>query len=187
MPHHYTEYPCITLKDCEAEIAIKIGVDRFKNNKKRKEIKDQRIEPGDDDKSMEISILGALGEFSFAKFFNVFPDLSVVYDFQKIDIVLPDGSTMDAKAPLRHGEYYWVRDTKRNSPSDNYGFTYIRDFSIFPINAYIIGYISKEDLFLESNLSKSPHREGYDYRVHYSQLTSSLKLMRCHKCATKKQ
>ena len=140
----------ITLSPDEIAIAHLIGRNRSLIARSAN-VKDVKM--GDQD-GAEADVLGFMGEYAFAKHFNVFPDLGLVPRSGSADGILK-GYKYDIKT-TKYINGRLLSTIKDNDDVDMYVLVVVDE----PI-VKIIGYAFKEELRKESNLIDLGHGKGY--------------------------
>lgn len=103
----------------------------------------------------EIDVDGVIGEFCVAKQFNVFPDMTVGIRKGGDDLRIK-GKSIDVKTTrIKNGRLLSTKK-KIEAPSDVYILVIVDDKG-----GDIVGWASKDELFLEKNIRDLGHGEGY--------------------------
>jgi hypothetical protein len=111
------------------------------------------VKMGDQD-GAEADVLGFMGEYAFAKHFNVFPDLGLVPRSGSADGILK-GYKYDIKTTTyKNGRL--LSTIKDNDDVDMYVLAIVEEPFVF-----VAGYALKDELRKESNLIDLGHGKGY--------------------------
>ena len=122
-------------------------------------VKDQKI--GQQDGS-NADVMGFKGEYAFAKYFNVFPDLGLSPRSGSYDGVLKNYKYDIKSTDIKNGR---LLATKKVNPDVDIYVLCIVDNNQVDIK----GYVKKEDFIIPENLKTLGHGEGYC--LNQSQLT----------------
>jgi len=141
----------IELTEAELYICRSLGVMRRSTAMHR--VVDQQM--GQQDK-WGIDIDGVVGEFCVAKLLNLCPDLTIGIRKGGADLLTREGKTVDVKT-TRHKDGRLLATLKKiESQCDRYVLVIVDDFG-----GTIVGWSTKERLFVEHNKINLGHGVGY--------------------------
>lgn len=141
----------VELTRSEQRIAEWLAQQRASTNRKRG-ITDARVGPQD---SLQIDIDGLLGEFAFAKLFNLYPDMQL--GVRPLHDVVTAIGGIDVKT-TRYRTGKLLANVKKSSiPSDWYALMWLEDQGTL----HFKGAAKAENLLAESNLRMLGGRPGY--------------------------
>lgn len=151
----------VTLTDEEVRIASFIGKQRRKSCRAN-EVKDRTVCKQD---PIAIETDGFLAEIAFAKAFNLYPDFSISVRSGGADFVI-NGKTVDVKATRYTNGKLLATLNKATDPCDYYVLGVVQQDNVVKL----CGMVSKEELFLETNI----HDLGYGgvYAIPQNKLNS---------------
>ena len=148
----------VELNKYEIEICSFIG--RLRNKSCRdSNVKNLIKGKGD---NIEYDIHGFMGEYAFAKYYNLFPDTTIIPRSGSYDILTRLGNRCDIKSTKRK-DGNLIAHTKINPDVDIYILAYIGDNYV-----EFIGWIPKNEFIRESNLKDLGY--GLSYFLHKSKL-----------------
>ena len=104
----------------------------------------------------EIDIDGVVGEFCVAKWLNVCPDFTVSIRKGGVDLLSPNGKSIDVKTTRYKNGRLLATKTKAHDPCDIYILAITDDKG-----CDIIGWVDQADLFKPENIINLGHGEGY--------------------------
>jgi hypothetical protein len=149
------ENPTIILDPFEVDLAAYIAKVRSSNNRDR----------GIEDKAMahripeKIAVDGMVAEFAVCKYYNVYPDLSSEFKYDRPDCEMY-GRTVDVKSTTFGKTSVYLPARKARSAIDRYIWTWVEGRRV-----WILGWFAPSDLFKEVNLMPSPRPGELHYKI----------------------
>lgn len=146
----------IDLTEAELHICRILGV--MRRSEAMNKVKDQQM--GKDD-SWTIDIDGMVAEYCVAKLLNLCPDLTVSVRNGGSDLITRKGKTLDVKSTRHENGRLLATLKKAQDSCDMYVLVVVDNFG-----GTVMGWASKEDLFLEENKQDLGHGIGYALSQH---------------------
>ena len=147
----------IDLTDAELHICRILGV--MRRSEAMHKVVNQQV--GKDD-TWTIDIDGVVAEYCVAKLLNLCPDLTVSVRSGGADLVSKTGKTIDVKSTRHKNGRLLATQKKSDTPCDIYILVIVDDKG-----GDVMGWVSKEEIFIDDNLVDLGHGVGYAVQQHY--------------------
>lgn len=141
----------VNLTEAELLVCRLLGV--MRRSAAMNNVTDQKVGKKD---TWEMDVDGVVGEFCAAKRLNVFPDLTVGIRSGGHDLISKTKQTVDVKSTRVKDGHLLATLDKADKSCDIYVLVIVDDFG-----GDVVGWTSKEELFLEENIKKLGHGPGY--------------------------